>query len=86
VWAALEEHRRLQLESGEREARRRAQEVRAFWTLVEEGLRARFDESARVQSELGPLLEKLGAGAIDAGSAADAILAAFAAASAAEGA
>jgi LAO/AO transport system kinase len=75
VWAALEEHRRDQVASGDLEARRRTQEVRAFWALVEEGLRARFDADPHVKAALGPLLERLAAGAIDAGSAADALLA-----------
>jgi LAO/AO transport system kinase len=78
VWATLEEHRRMQLESGDLEARRRAQEARAFWALVEEGLRARFDADPRVKEAIGPLLAALEAGTLEAGAAADAILAAHA--------
>ena len=78
VWAALEEHRRGQIASGELDARRRGQEVRAFWALVEEGLRARFDADPRVRGALAPLLDALASGALDAGAAADAILAAYA--------
>ncbi len=75
VWAALEEHKATQERTGDFASRRRAQETRAFWQLVDEGLRARFDGDPAVQRELPALLAELASGKLDAGSAADRILA-----------
>lgn len=75
VWAALQEHRETQERTGDFAARRRAQETRAFWQLVDEGLRARFDADPYVARALPALLDLLASGAVDAGSAADRILA-----------
>jgi LAO/AO transport system kinase len=74
VWAALEAHRAAQEESGDFARRRRSQETRAFWQLVEEGLRAHFDADPAVRQALPEVLAALAAGTVDAGSAADGIL------------
>jgi LAO/AO transport system kinase len=75
VWAALQAHRAAQVAAGELTKRRRAQETRAFWSLNDEGLRARFDADAGVRAALPQMLADLAAGDLDAGAAADRLLA-----------
>lgn len=74
VWHSLEEHRSLQQASGAFVLRRTSQEARAFWQLVDEGLRSRFERDFRVQGELADILPRLSDGTLDAGSAADRVL------------
>ena len=75
VWAALQAHRAAQVAAGELSKRRLAQETRAFWSLIDEGLRSRFDADANVRAALPAMLADLAAGVLDAGAAADRLLA-----------
>ena len=52
MWAAVEEHQRLQSESGERRERRRRQNRKWMWSLVEE----RVQESFRAHPQVRALL------------------------------
>lgn len=75
VWDALTEHRAAQVAAGDLMMRRYLQEHRAFWSFVDEGLRARFDADERVLAELPAVLQAIAAGTVDAGTAADRLLA-----------
>ena len=71
VWASLVAHRAFQGSRGAFQARRRTQEERAFWALVNDELRARFDRNPCIVQALPEVLAGLLAGTIDAGTAAD---------------
>ncbi len=77
VWAALVEHRLATGTGPGLVTRRRAQEERAFWAHIDEELRASFDASRAVEQRLPKVVEELRGGTVDAGAAAERILAAY---------
>jgi LAO/AO transport system kinase len=59
IWEAVGEHRRRMSASGELAEKRRGQARDWMWSLVEEGLRWRFDTHAGVQRRLPALLREV---------------------------
>ena len=57
IWAVVLKHRDVMTASGELEQRRRGQSLAWMWSLVEEGLRDRFNHHSEVQRHL-PQLER----------------------------
>lgn len=52
VWATVLEHRKKMQSTGEFYQRRRKQSLSWLWTLVEEGLKARFRENPRISERI----------------------------------
>jgi LAO/AO transport system kinase len=55
MWRQIEEHRRRMLASGDFEAKRRAQQVKWMWTMLEDRLRARLRAHANVKRQVAAL-------------------------------
>ena len=51
-WAEVERYRKVMVESGELEAKRRRQAIHWMWTLIDSGLRNRFRHHPRVRHDL----------------------------------
>jgi LAO/AO transport system kinase len=59
IWSIVLKHRDVMTASGEREANRRRQSLAWMWSLVEEGLRDRFDHHPEVQKQLPRLAREV---------------------------
>lgn len=59
IWSIVLKHRDVMTASGEREANRRRQSLAWMWSLVEEGLRNRFDRHPEVQKQLPRLAREV---------------------------
>lgn len=77
LWTAISEHRATLSGTGEFEARRRAQQLRWMWQLIDDQLRRDFLESEGVQAQLVPIEKAVSEGALVATGAAEALVAAF---------
>lgn len=77
LWTQVEAHRAALTAGGEWDARRRKQQVRWMWRLVEDGLKAHLEEHPTVRSILKTTEEAVEAGRLTPGSAAQQILTAF---------
>src|SRR3954451_1957 len=55
MWRQIEEHRRRMLASSDFEAKRRAQQVKWMWTMLEDRLRARLRAHANVKRQVAAL-------------------------------
>jgi LAO/AO transport system kinase len=77
LWERIVQHRRLTTVSGERDARRRDQQVRWMWSLVEDRLMTRLKAHAAVKALIPGLEADIGAGKITPVVAMERLLAAF---------
>ena len=59
IWSIVLKHRDVMTASGEREANRRCQSLAWMWSLVEEGLRDRFDHHPEVLKQLPRLAREV---------------------------
>jgi LAO/AO transport system kinase len=59
IWSIVLKHRDVMTDSGERGANRRRQSLAWMWSLVEEGLRDRFDRHPEVQKQLPRLAREV---------------------------
>ncbi|MEW6334322.1 MAG: methylmalonyl Co-A mutase-associated GTPase MeaB [Thermodesulfobacteriota bacterium] len=59
IWSTVQKHRDVMTASGERDANRRRQSLAWMWSLVEEGLRDRFDRHPEVQKQLPRLTRQV---------------------------
>ena len=64
LWAQIEEHRRRLTASGELEARRRAQQVKWMWAMIEDRLFARLRSDPAVKARLPALEAGVAAGTL----------------------
>ena len=64
MWAHVEEHRRRFDKSGELAAKRRAQQVKWMWAMLEERLLARLHSDPKVRGRLPALERDVGDGAL----------------------
>jgi LAO/AO transport system kinase len=62
MWRQVQEHRRRMQASGEFAARRRAQQVKWMWTMLEERLRARLRSDASVKRHVAALEARVAEG------------------------
>jgi LAO/AO transport system kinase len=62
IWAVVLKHREVMTASGEFAERRRGQNLTWMWSLVEEGLRDRFDHHPEVQRHLPQLAREVESG------------------------
>lgn len=77
VWEAVERHRAVLDASGQLEARRRRQRVRAMWATAEAELVGGLHRSPRVRELARQLMRRVERGEVPAGAAADQLLRAF---------
>jgi LAO/AO transport system kinase len=77
IWEAVTEHHQLQRSSGELVQRRRQQQVRWMWSLVEEGLRLAVERHPSLAGELPGIERAVRDGRLAPSAAAQAILRAF---------
>jgi len=75
LWAAVERHREHQAGTGALAARRRAQQVRWMWTLIDEGVRAMLTSRPDLASRVPALEKAVQDGVTSPGAAAAEILA-----------
>jgi LAO/AO transport system kinase len=62
IWAVVLKHRDVMTASGELAERRRGQSLAWMWSLVEEGLRERFNHHPEVQRHLPQLVRQVESG------------------------
>jgi LAO/AO transport system kinase len=74
IWQTVLEHREKLLRTGELEARRRKQSLDWMWALVNEGIKARFDQNRQIRKLLFDLTRHIEEGTITPTSAAQKIL------------
>jgi LAO/AO transport system kinase len=74
LWTEIERHRMQLWKSGALERRRRAQQVKWMWTMVEERLRALVRETAGLRERLPAIERSVERGATSPRAAADEIL------------
>jgi LAO/AO transport system kinase len=77
LWEHVCEHHRIMSESGELQRRRRAQQLRWMWSMVETGLMQALRADDRVRFELPDLERAVAQGRLPAAAAARRLLAAF---------
>jgi LAO/AO transport system kinase len=73
-WAEVERHHKIMTDSGELELKRQRQAVDWMWTLIDSGLRGRFQEHPRVKRELDTIRRAVSAGSITPAAAAGRLL------------
>jgi len=74
IWSAVQEHRRILLESGELNRKRCRQAVDWMWSLVEEGLKERFYRIPEIKLRLPKITRQVEAGDVSPTIAADELL------------
>ncbi|MGE5258004.1 MAG: methylmalonyl Co-A mutase-associated GTPase MeaB [Hyphomicrobiales bacterium] len=74
IWEAVKRHRQVFSESGELDEKRRQQAIAWMWSLVDEGLKARFTRHAGVKKLLPRMLREVEAGSLVPTAAADQLL------------
>ena len=74
IWETVLEHRRLHLEGGALDQKRRRQALDWMWSLVEEGLRDRFFSNPNVVKGLSEMTRQVENGGIAPAAAADELL------------
>ena len=62
IWSVVLKHREVMTASGEREANRRRQSLAWMWSLVEEGLREKFDRHPEIRKQLPRLAREVETG------------------------
>jgi LAO/AO transport system kinase len=62
MWRQIEEHRRRMQASGEFDQKRRAQQVKWMWTMLEDRLRARLRSDAGVKRHVAALEARVAKG------------------------
>jgi LAO/AO transport system kinase len=77
LWAAVLDHRERMTQSGELEARRRDQQVKWMWAMLEERMVARLRSSTMLRSKLPQIEAAVAAGKISASLAVEEIAAAL---------
>lgn len=77
LWARVLDHRDALHSSGDLAARRRQQQVRWMWSMLDDRLRAALSEDIAVRAVLDRCEAAVGRGDLAAGAAADQVLAAF---------
>lgn len=77
LWAEIERHRELLLASGELTGKRRRQQVKWMWAIVEDRLKARLTADDEARRRVAEIEAEVGAGTLAATLAADRILALF---------
>jgi len=75
LWAEIERHRETLLASGELTRKRRRQQVKWMWAIVEDRLKARLTASEAARGMVAAIEAEVGAGTLAATLAADRILA-----------
>jgi LAO/AO transport system kinase len=73
-WAEVERHHKIMTESGELELKRQRQAVDWMWTLIDSGLRGRFQQHPRVKHELETIRRAVSTGDITPAAAAGRLL------------
>jgi LAO/AO transport system kinase len=73
-WAEIEHHHKIMTETGELELRRQRQAVDWMWTLIDSGLRSRFQQHPRVKQDIESIRCAVAAGMITPSAAADRLL------------
>lgn len=73
-WVEIERHRKIMTETGELELKRQRQAVDWMWTLIDGGLRVRFQQHPRVKHELETIRRAVSAGNITPAAAAGRLL------------
>jgi LAO/AO transport system kinase len=73
-WAEVERHQKIMTESGELELKRQRQAVDWMWTLIDSGLRGRFQQHPRVKHDLDTICRAVSAGNITPAAAAGRLL------------
>ncbi|MBL8481681.1 MAG: methylmalonyl Co-A mutase-associated GTPase MeaB [Rhodocyclaceae bacterium] len=76
-WSEVRRFRDSMQQAGAWAARRRRQAADWTWSLIDQGLRARFNEHAEVRALLAELMRRVECGDTTPGAAADRLLAAF---------
>uniref|UniRef100_A0A7C4MNK5 Methylmalonyl Co-A mutase-associated GTPase MeaB n=1 Tax=Desulfatirhabdium butyrativorans TaxID=340467 RepID=A0A7C4MNK5_9BACT len=74
IWETVLEHRRRLIEHGALDAMRKKQAVSWMWSLIEEGLKMRFDSHPLVRQQLPGLLAQVETGQTTASAAAERLL------------
>jgi LAO/AO transport system kinase len=74
IWSMVTSHRKKLIASGEMEKRRRGQSIEWMWSLIEEGLKFRFNKNKEIQKELPEITENVKNGNMTPTSAANRLL------------
>ena len=74
VWSTVLEHRKTMIHSGELDGKRRRQAVDWMWSLVEDGLKARFHRHPEIKARLGEITRHVATGEMAPTVAADELL------------
>lgn len=74
IWSAVTSHREKLMTSGEMEKKRKKQSIDWMWSLVDEGLRFRFQKDKGVKKELPEITENVENGNMTPASAANRLL------------
>lgn len=77
LWETIEKHRSALDAAGELTERRRAQQVRWLWSMVEERVLSRFRGDDGVKSAAGPLEDAVAKGTLPASEAAERLIRAY---------
>ncbi len=77
LWEKIGHHRRTLLENGDFEAKRRAQQIRWMWSMIDDRLMGRLRADANIRSLAADLERGITAGKVTPAVAADKILDAF---------
>jgi LAO/AO transport system kinase len=75
IWETVLKHREVMMAKGELAQRRRGQSLSWMWSLVEEGLRDRFNRHPEVQRQLPHLARQVESGQLPPAAAAGQLLA-----------
>jgi LAO/AO transport system kinase len=73
-WAEVERYYKIMTESGELELKRRHQAIDWMWTLIDSGLRDRFQQHPRIKQELEAIRQGVSTGSITPAAAARRLL------------
>jgi LAO/AO transport system kinase len=73
-WGEIERFRKVMIDSGELEAKRKRQAVDWMWTLIDNGLRSEFRHHPQVKTHLETVSRAVGAGAMTPAAAARRLL------------
>lgn len=74
VWDTILEHRKIMTETGEFTVRRRGQALSWMWTLIDEGLKARFHQNTTIAEKIPEISAKVKQELISPSAAAEALL------------
>jgi LAO/AO transport system kinase len=74
IWDTILEHKKIKTESGEFAVRRRSQALAWMWTLIDEGLKARFHQNTTIADKIPEMSAKVKQELISPSAAAEALL------------